>query len=678
MASIPSNLSRVSNGLSSRLVLASLTGTNRAMLRVQEQLSTLKRVNRPSDDPIASSLISVFDRSLETGAQRQRNLSNADAVLGVIDQRIGSLNDLVLEAKQIASSQIGAGSDATTRAQQSTVITGMVQDLLRTINSDYSGVSLFAGSATKGAAVEAFKGGYRYLGTRNGLQADLGDGLDLPITIGANEVVGALSARHEGTVDLNPTLTAQTRLRDLRGPMEGVGTLGTVDVTVDTGTPITVSVDLSKAETLGDVQTLIESAIRQADPTALAGGFGAGVTLGSDRLSINAAAGATVTFSDGPSGSAATALGLANHSYQTGNELSVLPTGDLDPKVTADTTLGSLAPSAALDLANGITFRNGTLAGTVALSPTMTVGELAEQVKRLDLGIRVELAQNGDSINVINEVSGLRMSVEESGGSSAALLGVRTLMGSTALTTFNDGRGVEIANGNLDQNGAPDASRNVDFRITLSDGTQVDVDLTPANSATVSDVLATINAAVSAAGKTIGSGVGEFQAVLSGSGNGLVLEDRVGAGPISITSLNGHAAEDLGLLDGTVTTGPAILTSSDRSTVRVDSLFSTLVELGDSLAGNNEIGITFAGGQLETDLDRLSLARATVGSRAQRVDQESARLEDRMTLDKSLRSQVQDLDVFEASTRFNLLQTQLQAVLTTASRAVPLTLLNFL
>lgn len=678
MASIPSNLARVSNSLSSRLVLASLSGTSRSLLRVQEQLSTLQRVNRPSDDPVASSLISVFDRTLEAGAQVKRNLAHADAVLGVVDQRIGSLNDLVLDAKQIASGQIGVGSDAATRAQQASVITGMVQDLLRTVNSDYSGVALFAGGATKGVAFESFKGGYRYVGDRGALRTDLGEGMDLPITMGASEVVGAISARHEGSVDLNATLTAATRVRDLRGPMEAVDGLGSVSITVNTGTPVTVEVDLSGAETVGDVAIALESAIRTADPGAFAGAWGTGVTLGGDRLRINSAAGTTVTFADGPSGLTATALGLANHNYVNGAELNISPLADLDPRVTADTTLGSLAPSAALDLANGITFRNGTLRGSVSLSAGMTVGELSEAVRRLDLGIRVEIAENGDSINIVNEVSGLRMSVEENGGASAALLGVRTLMSSTSLSVFNDGRGVEIADGNLDENGLPDASRNVDFRITLSDGSTVDVDLTPANSATVGDVIATINAAVAGAGVPLGGGAGQFQAVLSASGNGIVLEDRVGGGSISITSLNGHAAADLGLLDGTVSTGPAILTGSDRTTVRVDSLFSTLLELSGSLDGNDEVGITFAGERLEADLDRLSVARATVGARANRVEQETERLEDRMVLDQTLRSEVRDLDMFEASTRFNLLQTQLQAVLQTAAQSLPVSLLSFL
>jgi len=522
----------------------------------------------------------------------------------------------------------------------------------------------------------AFKGGYRYVGTRDGLRTDIGDGLDFPLTIGADDVVGALSARLEGSIDLNPALTASTRLRDLRGPMEGVGKLGSVDITIDTGTPQLISVDLSGAETAGDVATMIESAIRQADPAALAGAFGTGVQFGANRFQVMAAAGATVSFSDGPSGSAATALGLSGHSYQLGAELSTLPAGDLDPRVTADTTLGSMGVP--LDLANGITFRNGTLRGTVNLSNGMTVGQLAEEVRRLDLGIRVELSANGNSIDIVNEVSGLRMSVEESGGTSAASLGVRSMMLTTATSSFNDGRGVEIADGELDENGLPDPSRNVDFRITLSDGSTVDVDLTPSTSKTVADVVAAINAAVAGTGVTIGGGAGEFQAVLSSSGNGIVLEDRVGPGSISITSLNGHAAEDLGLLDGTTSSGPSILTGSDRTSMRVDSLFSSMLELGAALSGNDERGITFAGERLETDLDRLSLARASVGSRARRVDQELARVEDRMVLDQSIRSEVRDLDVFEASTRFNLLQTQLQAVLTAAARSVPLTLLNFL
>jgi flagellar hook-associated protein 3 FlgL len=232
----------------------------------------------------------------------------------------------------------------------------------------------------------------------------------------------------------------------------------------------------------------------------------------------------------------------------------------------------------------------------------------------------------------------------------------------------------------VDENGNPDPFRNVDFEVALSDGTTFTVDLVPGDTTSVAGVLAKINADAAAAGLTIGNGPGEFQARMDPNGNGLVLEDfRGGAAPVKVTSLNGYAAADLGFLDGAATTGtPATLTGSDRTSVRVESLFTTLIDLRDSLEADDPRGITFAGERLEADLDRLNRARALVGGRAQRVEESEQRLEDKAVLDASIKSELQDLDFFEASSRLTLLQTQLQASIQVAAQSVPLSLLNFL
>jgi flagellar hook-associated protein 3 FlgL len=206
------------------------------------------------------------------------------------------------------------------------------------------------------------------------------------------------------------------------------------------------------------------------------------------------------------------------------------------------------------------------------------------------------------------------------------------------------------------------------------------VDLVPADLVDVATLLAKVNAEASSAGLTIGAGPGEFEARMDPDSNRLVLEDRLGGGgSVVVTSLNGYAAEDLGFLDGTTSTGtPASLTGSDRTSVRVESLFTTLMDLKGSLERDDARGITFAGERLETDLDRLNRARALIGGRAQRVEEGERRLEDKAVLDTSIKSSLQDLDFFEASSRLTLLQTQLQASVQVAARTAPLTLLNFL
>jgi flagellar hook-associated protein 3 FlgL len=117
---------------------------------------------------------------------------------------------------------------------------------------------------------------------------------------------------------------------------------------------------------------------------------------------------------------------------------------------------------------------------------------------------------------------------------------------------------------------------------------------------------------------------------------------------------------------------------TDRSAVRVDSLLSTLIDLRDALESDSSAGITFAGEALETDGERAIQARALVGGRAARVEDARDRLQDTALLDQSIKSDLQDLDYIEASTRFSLLQTQLQAGLQSAAAIRTLTLLNFL
>lgn len=680
MGAIPSYLGRVPTLLASQVNLRQVSGTNADLLRVQGQLATLKRVNRPSDDPVASTLIDRINREIASTDQRERNLTHATSTLNSIDQIIGQLTESVRDAKQVASSQIGVGSDTATRRQQAGVIDATIREVLAAMNRDYAGIQLFAGSAAATRPITEFNGAFRYHGEGDGLVTDLGDGTEFPITIPADLAVGALSAQVKGAFDLNPRVTPATKVSDLRGNALGQS-LGSLTVTIDPGTgPVSAVVDLSEAETVGDVADLIESAVRQTVPGALTGVYPAGVDVLNTGLGFNIAAGHTITFSDGPSGTTAQALSLSGFTFNSASPFNTSPGADLNPVITDETQLGDLLPASAVSF-GGIVIRAGGRTGTVTTTATMTVGEFKEAVKRLNLGARVEIDPSGDTINILNELAGQRLSVSESTPGAASSLGIRSLLTTTPISRFNDGRGVEIADGAINPiTGLPDAAKNLDFRVTLSNGATFDVDLVPADMSSVQTVLNKINAAAAGAGQTVGTGPGQFQARLSTTGNGIELADTHGGGSnVTVTKLNGRAAEDLGLLDAAATGGnPATLAGSDRTSVRVDSLFSTLVELRDALLNDDVRGITLAGGRLDADLDRLATAQATVGGRARRVEDALDKLKDTDTLNKSVKSQLEDLDVIEASGRFALLQTQLQAGYSVVSQTRSLSLINFL
>ncbi|MCH8342660.1 MAG: hypothetical protein IH983_01590 [Planctomycetes bacterium] len=660
MTAIPSNLARLPNMLRSQIMLRTLQSTQQRLLNTQIQLATGLRINRPSDDALAAGTISVLDDIIERREQWLRNLSHAESVLGNLDAALADATELLLEAKGIGSSQIGIGSDTDTRHNQATVIDSMLNELVTLGNRKYQQIHLFGGDATANLPFVELTGGIRYQGQGDGLTTDLGEARAIPITISGTNAFGALSIRVEGDRDLNPAMVGNTRLLDLNGAQgEGVA-LGSINVDVG-GTNLTV--DLSTAHTVQNVIDILQTEIQTVDAGATVA-----INAAGNALAITPSGGVTITISDLTGTGTAADLGLAQ-SFPGG----VTTDGsDVDPRLTDQTLVSSLA---------GVTVPMGTIrvmnAGQsrdLDLSGVTTIGQLINAVEGLNIGVRVEIAQTGDRINFINELSGSPMSIAEvAGGTTATELGVRSLAGSTRLEDFNDGRGVDIRTGSVDPlTGLPDPQADLDFRITLKDGRSVDVDL--AGAETVQDVIDTIRAARDA----VPILAADFEVDLAADGNGLRFTDNTlpSGGTFSIEALNGSfAASDLGIVGSTTS---ATFVGEDRATVAVDSVFSHLIALRDALLGDDQLGITIATERLERDISRLAEARATVGVRSRRVTDAVTREEDLRIQDMALRSEVQDLDFTEAALRFSTLQQQLQAGLITASQVTSMSLLDFL
>ncbi|HBS58183.1 MAG TPA: hypothetical protein DEA44_02830, partial [Firmicutes bacterium] len=55
---------RITNGMQSNSLLRSLQGSNERSYKLQEQLSTGRRINRPSDDPVGVSRSLKLNRDL--------------------------------------------------------------------------------------------------------------------------------------------------------------------------------------------------------------------------------------------------------------------------------------------------------------------------------------------------------------------------------------------------------------------------------------------------------------------------------------------------------------------------------------------------------------------------------------------------------------------------------------
>ncbi len=692
MSSIPPGISRAPNLLMSRTSLASISRTSVGLYRVQQQISTGQRISRPGEDPVAAATLSILDARLERSGQFLRNMEHANAALSALDTALGEASDLVNEAKQIASEQVNSTSSTQERAAQATIVDSLLRQL-HTL-SNRSGVQghLFAGSTPGTSPVAEFFGGYQYLGSGSGLVTDIRLGASAPLTIGDGSVIGSTSARVSGFVDLDPSLSVSTRLKDTDGA-RGLGiSTGVIQMRFDSGPA--VSIDLSAADTFGDVTDAIDAAIRQyeSDNGVIILGPG-GVSLSGESISIDVASGTpepVLTFTDVGAGYTAKDLGLASESAAVAFSASsptALATGPRITWATALSDLGGLDFGASGPL-GAVSVSNAGRTREIDLSGAESLQDIRNLLEGAGLGIRVKINEAGTGIDVVNEISGSRamaLSIVDADGTNptATRLGIRSFAGQTLASDLNDGRGIRIVHNQTDPtSGLPDPSRDVDFRVAVGDaaGTTINIDLRPQDLTTMDAVLARINAQLDAGAIAAGLPAGTVSASIGPTTNGIVFQ-RTGTHPAPMAlerTNNSNALEDLGLLNLATSSAGSTVTGRDVAAVRVDSLFTALIDLREALASDNTSGIAIAGERLEQFVARAAQERAVVGGYARRIDQELGYEQGRQTVDLTTKSQLLDTDYAEAVTRMSLLQTQLSAGLQATAAASSRTLLDFL
>ncbi|MFW6059105.1 MAG: flagellin [Phycisphaeraceae bacterium] len=650
MSSISSIMSRTTMLMSSNQLQGQLRETQRMLLEAQNQISTGKRYNSPSDAPDRTAAMLFLQQRLGERNQHNGNLQHTETMLNNVDSALGEANELLRDAKSLTLSQIGVGADSESRANAATDIDAKLQALMDLANRQFNNVSLFGGRAGAGAdgnVFESFLGGVRYLGSEDNLTGDTGLSNSPAMTATGNDAFGALSARIVSEVDLDPQASADTRITDIEGAQgEGVR-LGTIQLDVN-GT--TANVDLTGVDKLGDVTTRINDAINTIDPTAGA------LAINGPGFELTANAGHTVTLADIGSGQTAADLGIdisATGATTAGGDLNRL----LDPL----TQLADLG--AAIDFASGLTITQGDKTKTADFSTAQTIEDLQNEIDQLDLGLRLQINKDRTGLNLVSEVSGIELSVGENGGTTAQDLGLRNFGVNTSLSDLRHGLGVETVEGEND------------LEFALHDGTSFAVNLDGAQ--TVGDVINSIQAAATGAGLTVGAG-NDLEIGLAANGNGFVFTDNTAGGDDFRIDNAGtsHAADHLGIHRNAG--GDATITGADKATVKVDSVFTHLIDLRDSLRNDNELGITLAGDKLDTDLERLANTQAQVGIEGRRVRDEQSRSQEQQVAEESMLSEIQDADLSEVITRFMQLQAQLQASLQSGAQNMQLNLLNFL
>lgn len=136
-------------GLSSYYMFSrSLAQRNFDMFRTSEQVSTNKRINRPSDDPEGAKMLLSLKGNMSQIDQYDSNLDVADRNLRQVESSLSSVKDLLVRAKEIAIAGKNGTLGTDARRGLAEEVQQLQQQLLSLSNTQVGGEYIFGGFKT--------------------------------------------------------------------------------------------------------------------------------------------------------------------------------------------------------------------------------------------------------------------------------------------------------------------------------------------------------------------------------------------------------------------------------------------------------------------------------------------------------------------------------------------------
>lgn len=161
-----------------------LQGINSNLVDTQQQISTGKKVNKPSDDPVAAARILKLDQELKRVDTYERNANLADNRLKQEENALAGAVDIIQRVRELTV-QAGSGSlSANDRQSISAELKERLGQLANITNSrDASGEYIFSGfQGQTPAFAQDGSGDWKYQGDEGQRVLEIDDGVTVPIS----------------------------------------------------------------------------------------------------------------------------------------------------------------------------------------------------------------------------------------------------------------------------------------------------------------------------------------------------------------------------------------------------------------------------------------------------------------------------------------------------------------
>ena len=196
---------RITNAMMSTRALRDLQVNYAGLARVQEQVSTARKLNRASDDPAQARVAVKVRDNLNALAQHLRNIDTAERATDTAETALSSAGDAIIRLKELALQAANGTLGPSDRQAIALEVSQLTEQLVGLANTKNGEDYIFSGQRTRTPAYAS--PGAVYGGDTNALNARIAPGVTVAINVTADTAFGPAIA---AAAALQAELTAGT------------------------------------------------------------------------------------------------------------------------------------------------------------------------------------------------------------------------------------------------------------------------------------------------------------------------------------------------------------------------------------------------------------------------------------------------------------------------------------
>ncbi len=216
---------RIANKTIYDTIKRNLLQTSDAMIRTNQVVSSGKRINRASDDPVGQVTVLGLRSSLANIEQLGRNIVMGRSWLNMAESAMTQTQEILSDAKALAVQMANATQGPAQRESAAQEVEGYIEQVLSAANTDVDGRYLFAGTKTDTGpfVYDRDQRQVAYEGNDTGFKVRIGKDMEVEVGRDGRDVFGAPGGDNmfETLIDLADSL----RGNDVAGIEKAMGEL---------------------------------------------------------------------------------------------------------------------------------------------------------------------------------------------------------------------------------------------------------------------------------------------------------------------------------------------------------------------------------------------------------------------------------------------------------------------